>query len=57
MLTERQMLRAFDSAVESGAADRLCWAAQAALRYVSEGEGGPWFINQLAERLLAFAIG
>jgi len=54
MLTERQMLREFDAAVESGAADRLCWAAQAALRYVSEADGGQWFMNQLAERLPAW---
>jgi len=54
MMNERQMLRAFDSAVESGATDRLFWAAQAALRYVSEAEGGPWFMNQLAERLPAW---
>lgn len=54
MLTERQMLRAFESAVASGDGDRLCWAARAALHFVSETEPGPWFMNQLAERLPAW---
>ena len=54
MLTERQMLRAIDSAVESGDVGELCWAARAAFRYVSDADGGPWFMNQLAERLPAW---
>lgn len=54
MLTERQMLRAFDAAVGSGEAGRLCWAARAAFQYVAEAKGGPWFTNQIAKRLPAW---
>ncbi|MEO0513152.1 MAG: hypothetical protein AAF108_09695 [Planctomycetota bacterium] len=54
MLTERQLLSDIDAAVASGAADRLRWAARAALRFLSEFDGSRWLATELSARMPAW---